>query len=149
MSLSASPTPSDLRNFSRKSYSFYASACSFSSSGFISRSWSIVSLRFIILNYASLEVGARDELCLDRKLLSSKIQRLTRESFINTLNFVHYAARLDYLNPVIRRSLIRSHTRFGRLFGDLLIAKYHDPDLAAAFYVTRQRDNFSLDPPVG
>src|SRR5215218_7388224 len=149
MSLTTSPTPRVFLNFRRKSDSLRASACSLSSSTLMSLSWSICSLRFINLNYASFEVGTADEFRLDRELLRRELERFASQFDIDPLDLVHHTARLYNRDPVIRSTFTRTHSGFSRLFGDRLIREYPDPDLTATFDVTRHRDTSRFDLAVG
>ena len=91
------------------------------------------------------QLGAHDELGLDRELLDREAQRLAGDVLGHAADLEEDAARLDDGHPVLGRALALAHAGLGRLLGDRLVREDPDPHLADALHVARHGDTGGLD----
>src|SRR5579859_2207743 len=92
---------------------------------------------------------ARHQLGAQRQLVRRQPHGLSSLGGIYAFHLKQDLARPHHRHPVIGSALAFAHTGFSRLFGNGLVGKQPDPDLAAALDETRHGHAAGLDLPVG
>src|SRR5438876_1681018 len=88
---------------------------------------------------------SRDELRPDRKLVGSEPQRFFCERAADAADLEDDAPRSHDGDPVVGRTLARTHPHFGGLLGHGLVGEHVDPDRATSLEVVRHRTSRGLD----
>src|SRR5256885_6608004 len=97
------------------------------------------------MSFIRTRLLSRDELRLDRKLVGSEPQRLFRERAVHAADLDDDPAWAHHGDPVVGRTLARSHPHLGGLLSHGLVGEHVYPDGAATLEVVRHRAPRRLD----